>query len=248
MIKVKGVLLELCAENSYSIVDTRNDQYKRIRLYYDKSKVKLVEGMTVEFDLCTSALGNSYGKLVSVVERNDTLFNTEDRSKWYDWGQDEEADFIKKIVPQLKIDIRINPEKEKYEWAIDLYDYTNRRYADLKTQNTPFFTVGKYNYGRVKCDPAYSVTFNRKDYLHYKEKYPGCDIYFWVHWLQTQYRSYSVPEIYGVWRAPFQRMQITIESGIAPLHAYQNRVNDDHNAKDSYVFNLLDTNVFERLI
>ena len=32
------------------------------------------------------------------------------------------------------------------------------------------------------------------------------------------------------------------------LHAYMHRVNDDHNARESYLFNLADIAVFEKLI
>ena len=39
-----------------------------------------------------------------------------------------------------------------------------------------------------------------------------------------------------------------IENNQAPLHPYMHRVNDNHNAKDSYVFNLQDQEVFEQMI
>lgn len=127
-------------------------------------------------------------------------------------------------------------------------DYSNNRPADLKTQTTPFFKVSKYKYKGVRCDPAYSVTFNRKDYENYKQNYPNCDIYFWVCWKQLEYKGITVPKINGVWRGVFSKMAMCIESGSAPLHPYVHRKDDDHNAKDSFVFNLLDEEVFERLI
>ncbi len=97
-------------------------------------------------------------------------------------------------------------------------------------------------------NPTYTVTCNRKDYENYLERHPNCDIYFWVYWRQLTYRGISVNELYGVWRAPFSRMAQKIQAGEVALHHYMHRVNDDHNAKDSYLFNLADVDVFERLI
>lgn len=103
-------------------------------------------------------------------------------------------------------------------------------------------------YGGMPYNPTYTVTFNRKDYENYLERHPNCDIYFWVYWRQLTYRGISVNELYGVWRAPFSRMAQKIQAGEVALHHYMHRVNDDHNAKDSYLFNLTDVDVFERLI
>lgn len=92
--------------------------------------------------------------------------------KWYIWGESEENDFVKHIVPKLGIDLRINSEKAQNPWEIDLFDYTHNRYADLKVQNTPFFTAGRYMYGGMPYNPTYTVTFNRKDYENYIERRP----------------------------------------------------------------------------
>lgn len=244
---MEGILVEICPNEQYDIVDTRNSQYGRLRMYYSGVKEILDLNSTVSFDVKRSAVGNLYAKYIANVERNTAIFNTEDRNKWYAWGEEEEKDFITQIVPHLNLDIRINPEKEKCSWAIDLYDYTHSRPADLKTQNTPFFTVGKYRYKGAVCNPDYSVTFNKKDYENYKEHYPNCEIYFWVHWTQTQYKSITVHGINGVWRGDFSKMIACIESGKAPLHAYAHRVDDDYNAKDSYVFDLRDKDIFEQV-
>lgn len=244
---MEGLFVEICPTESYDIVDTRNKQYGRLRMYYNQLKANLALNTTVSFDIKRSASENIYAKYIATVERNAAIFNTEDRDQWYSWGENEENDFITHIVPHLNLDIRINPQKKTCSWAIDLIDYTNNRPADLKTQNTPFFTVGKYHYKGVPCNPDYSVTFNRKDYNNYRINYPNCDIYFWVHWIQTQYRNITVQEIYGVWRGNFSQMALCIENGDVPLHHYMHRVNDDHNAKDSYVFNLKDEDVFEKV-
>lgn len=203
---------------------------------------------TIEFDVAISRIGNRYAKFISVADRNRALFNTEDRTQWCVWGEGEENDFVEHIVPRLGIDLRINPEKAQKPWEIDLFDYTHNHYADLKTQNTPFFTAGRYMYGGVPYDPIYTVTFNKKDYENYIEKHSDCDIYFWVYWSQLAYRNIRVNELYGVWKASFQRMAEKIQAGEVVLHVYMHRVNDDHNAKESYLFNLADVAVFEKLI
>ena len=143
---MRGLIVECEDDKEFAIVDTRSDQHGRLHLYHGEPASTLAVGMTVDFELKVSGAGNTYAKLTSVIERNQALFSTEDRAQWYEWGEDAEADFVEKIVPQLGLDIRKNPEKERCSWAIDLFDYTNDRPADLKVQNTPFFTVAKYRY------------------------------------------------------------------------------------------------------
>ena len=245
---MEGLLVEIRNGDSYDIVDTRNNKYGRLRMYYNKLKKVIPLKSTVKFELKTSKEGNHYAKFISIVERNQVIFNTEDRQKWYEWGEEAESDFIAKIVPQIGDDIRINPNKDRCAWAIDLYNYTLNRPADLKTQNTPFFTASKYKYKGTTCDPTYSITFNRKDYNNYKAHYSDCDIYFWIHWKQLKYENKVVEEIYGVWMGNFSKMAECIESGSAPLHIYKHRRDDDYNSKDSYIFNLLDKEVFKQII
>lgn len=245
---MEGILVEQRPHQAYDIVDTRNDQYGCLRLYYDKRAGALPLNTTVSFLIRTSASGYPYAQLISVIQRNATRFHPEDRSKWYTWGEDAEAHFLQHIVPQLQVDLRIHPQKAACPWVMDFYDYTNHRPADLKVQNTPFFTVSKYRYRGRPCDPAYSVTFNRKDYEHYLSHYPDCDIYYWIHWTQREYRTITVPEICGVWRGAFSQMASCIQHRIAPLHPYLHRQDDDHNAKDSFLFDLRDAAVFERLL
>lgn len=148
----------------------------------------------------------------------------------------------------MHIDLRKNPAKILTPWEIDLYDYTNNHPADLKTQNTPFFTCGKYRYGSSSYNPQYTVTFNKKDFENYRDNHPDCDIYFWINWKQLHYYNITINPLCGVWRAPFAKMAKKITSGEVALHTYQHRINDDHNAKDSYLFSLDDTSIFERLL
>ena len=94
---MKGSIVQCDNGKKFVIVDTRNDQYGKLRLYHNEPPGSLTVGMTVDFELVTSRTGNVYAKLIRVVERNQAIFNTEDRSKWYEWGEDEEKDFIEKI-------------------------------------------------------------------------------------------------------------------------------------------------------
>ncbi len=253
---MEGILLSIDRAAKSGKVDTRNNDLGILTIYFgDLVPDDIREDCSVCFDIRKSAAGNLYAKFVSVVARNQTVFNTEYRDLWYTWGEDYEKDFIEKIVPRLDLDIRINPEKERCAWAIDLIDCTKQRYADLKVQETPFFSAGsaRYRYRGTRYDPTYTVTFNRKDYENYSKTHPDCDIYYWVNWKQLQYcfpsgYCVTVQPIRGVWRASFPAMRELIQRGDVSLHAYQHRVNDDHNARDSYLFLLTDTSVFTRLL
>lgn len=245
---MKGRMIEIFPDEKYGKVSTGNDEVGVLTVYFNDNMEALKVGNTIEFEVVTSKKGNKYAKFQAIVERNVTMFNTEERELWYTWGENEEVDFVSNVVPNLRLDIRMNPEKKERKWAIDLYDYTNDRPADLKTQNTPFFTAGQYNYHGVPYDPSYTVTFNKKDYENYSVNYPSCDIYFWVNWEQTSYKNIVVMEVQGVWRAHFERMVEKISAYEVALHSYKNRVDDDHNAKESYLFDLKDSTVFEKVL
>lgn len=245
---MEGILISLDPEAKRGRVDTRNDGIGILPIYFREIPESVKINCTVVFNVAISSGGRRYAKFISVADRNQALFNTEDRTQWYNWGEEEEKDFVKHIVPKLGIDLRINPEKVNKPWEIDLFDYTHNRYADLKSQKTPFFTAGKYMYGGVPYDPTYTVTFNKKDYESYREKHPDSDIYFWVYWMQLTYKNIRVNELYGVWRGSFSKMAEKIQAGEVALHVYKHRVDDDHNAKESYLFHLEDAAVFERLI
>lgn len=245
---MEGRLCSLDPEQKRGKVDTRNDEYGLLTIYFKTIPPDLKVGATVEFNVTTSRFGNLYAIFVSVVKRNKAQFNTEDRGKWYIWGEEREKDFISIICQATGRDIRINPDKAKHPWAIDLYDYTAMKPADLKTQRTPFFMAGKYWHDGFRYNPAFTVTFNRKDFERYKENYPLCDIYFWVDWKQCKYDNITIPHVCGVWRASFPEMAKKIQDQKVALHSYMHRKDDDHNAKDSFLFDLRDCVVFERIL
>lgn len=205
----------------------------------------LKKGDTVVFDFVPSPKGG-YAQNVRRLERNDAKFSTEDKGSWVEEGAGLEVEFVANIVPRLGRNIIINPEKERDPCVIDLWDCDRRRYADLKTQETPFFSAGK-KYSAFGYDPQYTVTFNHKDYQRYCRLYPGCDIYYHVNWRQTEGYGVRVEPMEGVWVASFADMRRLIEGGEVALHPYQFRRGDQINAKDSYLFDLRNP-VFTRLL
>ena len=158
--------------------------------------------------------------------------STENKEAYCRFGESKEVEFVNQVAGQYGLDATINPKKAKNKFAPDLI--VNGQEADLKTQLTPFFTAGRYG-----KNPQTTVTFNLKDYTRYKEKYPGIDIYFWVEFEDDSQFGASVSAMSGVWKTSLDKITELIESGDAPLHAYQRRVNDNRgNAKESFLIDL----------
>lgn len=157
--------------------------------------------------------------------------HTEDKDWWLHHGEKLEIDFVKICREQLKLDMVINPKKLTDPTVPDLL--VNGKLADLKTQNTPFFTASRYN-----IDPRFAVTFNRKDYQRYKQLYPEIDIYFWIDWTQLEYKSNKVEHLSGIFLLPFKDLESLIENG-AREHNYINRTDDViGNAKSSFILDI----------
>lgn len=253
---MRGRIFNLDRQNNRAKVDTRNDQYGVLTVYFSgRIPDNVCDDCTIEFDVILSQNGNYYAKYCHTIERNQAIYNTENRTQWYVHGETLENDFICECVPLIGRNIRRNPEKDIDPTVIDLMDYTDTpegEPCDLKTQNTPFFTAGKYCYQRegrrINYDPSYTVTFNRKDYERYRELYPDCRIYFWVQWQQQSGYGINIENVSGVWVAEFRVLSDRIEGNNVYLHAYLNRRTDDHNAQDSYLFDLNDNTVFKRLL
>lgn len=185
---------------------------------------------------------------VSLVERNGVAICTEDKLAWCKEGADLEIKFVRHIAPLLGRELIIHPEKATNPYYMDLLDTRTGLPADLKCQNTPFFTVGKKYPGFT---PTYTVTFNHKDYENYRINYPKSDIYWWVCWNQLKYDrqpEIQVEPLRGVWVSPVPLLDALIRSGGAPLHPYQHRKDDQINAKDSYVLDLCNSKTFTRLL
>jgi hypothetical protein len=157
------------------------------------------------------------------------VLNTEDKKSWIDWGVKKESDFLR--VCQ-KYDILSGIEKSSGPVYFPEFVYQDR-YLDLKTVHTPFFLAQrKYN-----IDPNFAVTLNKQDVTDCNIKYPKCQIVFWVNWKATTNFGVSVEKKQGIWFLSYEQMIDLVED--APLHAYQNRIDDTKgNAKDSYVLDL----------
>ena len=164
------------------------------------------------------------------------MHDTEDKQWWtIEWAKREHL-FVEKVCPELGLAGSINPAKLRDKYAPDLV--VDSRLADLKCQETPFFTARTYG-----IDSQFAVTFNRKDYSRYKQLYPDLIVYFWIDWQQSAMsirgKQYSVRPMAGIWRASFGTLMCRIESGDVPLHAYQRRQGDMRgNAKESYLFDV----------
>lgn len=168
---------------------------------------------------------------------NSVPHSTEDKGWWLRHGERLEVRFVQLARTKLELDAYINPAKADDPTVPDLI--VDGEVADLKTQNTPFFTAARYG-----LDPRFAVTFNRKDYERYKNRYPSIIVYFWIDWTQTEWNGYRVDYYGGIFRVPFTILARMIEHG-APEHRYKYRQDDNvGNAKTSYI---LDVRSFESL-
>lgn len=161
----------------------------------------------------------------------DTIHDTEDRSFWYVHGEQLEKQFVEFCNANTELQAQINPTKLVDKTVPDLL--MNGYLADLKSQNTPFFTADRYG-----IPAQYAVTFNRKDYERYSRLYPEIEIYFWIEWQQLEYRERKVKYMRGIYYAPFSYLKQLIEAG-APEHSYQRREREERsNALSSFVLDV----------
>lgn len=178
------------------ILRLKNKEIGDLSFYFEVNSCNMKKNQTVSFEVVTSKkTDKKYARNVTLVNRNRSKYNTEDKQKWCKEGEKLEIAFVENIVPKLSVKLDINPDKKINPCAIDLKDYTNNKYADLKSQNTPFFTAGKYSYGKqkkTKYAPQFTVTFNKKDYDNYKANHPDCDIYWCINWTQLTYGSTTI--------------------------------------------------------
>ncbi len=142
------------------------------------------------------------------------MHDTEDKLWWTEHGARMEARFVDEVAPQLGLDAVLNPAKASDPFAPDLI--VRGQLADLKVQNTPFFTAARYG-----LDPQHTVTFNRKDYLRYSELYPEIELFFWVAWTTLEWPARQprarVQKMAGLWEVPFARLARRVKDGEAPL-------------------------------
>ncbi len=82
---MKGILISLDWTAKRGQVDTRNDDIGILTIYFQEIPDAVQLNCTIEFDVVISRIGNRYAKFISVADRNQALFNTEDRTQWYVW-------------------------------------------------------------------------------------------------------------------------------------------------------------------
>lgn len=145
------------------------------------------------------------------------LHSPEDKSYWVKHGSNAEAQFAGPVF-QSGCAVIANPAKLNDIYSHDLFLMVP---ADLKTIRTPFRTADRYG-----ISSRTAITINRKDIERYEKYYPHIVLVFDI----------SYPEFRSIRYAPLRDIRKAIKAGIARLHSYQNRVQDEHgNAKDSYV-------------
>lgn len=170
--------------------------------------------------------------------------DTEDKSKWLEIGVELENRFVHFMAKHSHIDVQINPQKDADPTAPDLY-VPGYGLCDLKSQQTPFFTAGRYG-----IPPEHAFTINAKDIIRYRELYPQLGIFVWLNWennLASENRFRKIPYKWGVYFTRIQDLIRFIDNGIAKEHAYQRRaankdsflgkrgMNSSKNASSSYV-------------
>lgn len=175
-------------------------------------------------------------------EKNSEIpHDTEDKSWWLQHGENLELEFVAKCQNLLGLEIIINPIKQQDKTAPDLL--FQGQIADLKTQNTPFFSASRY-----RIDPRFCVTFNRKDFERYEAFYPEIIIFFWVDWKQLSYKEFSIDHLAGIYRIEFKQLREIVRKG-APEHTYLRRKDDTlGNAKSSFLFDVREmTNLTQKV-
>ncbi len=166
------------------------------------------------------------------MTNNKKPTDTENKTPWLELGEQREDVFIKEVAPKLQLEAEQTPRKKDDPTAIDMI--VNGAPADLKTQETPFFTSGK----TYDLPPQYTVTFNKNDHQRYKTK-ENVELYFWVRWRdETEGYGVEVDEMEGVWKIDHSTVTRWIAEGDTPLHQYRRRQGDTENARSSYLLDL----------
>jgi hypothetical protein len=165
--------------------------------------------------------------------------DTENREEWYGLSSLWEKKFCDEIAPHHGLCVQINPEKELDPTRPDLLTTLSdgsEVLSELKPQFTPFFKAKSI----YKVDPQYAFALNVRDIPDLPQK--GI-VYFWVRWNITQWTdnngyTYNVNSMDRVWYAQSKTVCRFIEIEQPPIHHYARRVDDPHNARRSYIFDI----------
>jgi|WetSurMetagenome_2_1015567.scaffolds.fasta_scaffold211281_2 hypothetical protein len=163
--------------------------------------------------------------------------NTEDKKYWIDKYTEKEFEFVKKMCDDIGMHTIINPDKKTDKYAPDIL--VRGVLSDLKYVGTPFYTSKKY-YG---IDPQHAVTFDDKDYIRYREKYPNIHIYFWVKYpaISGMFGGIriSLDPMDHVFHISFKDLRKMIEEKKVHHHLYKRREGDNSgNSRGCYVLDV----------
>jgi len=173
--------------------------------------------------------------------------NNQDKAKWCERGQEDEQAFLA-IAADYRLYLVEHPNKAGDIYETDYQLANGLMDVDLKHVTTPFFKAGNYGY-----DPDYTVTFNHKDYIRYRYKYPewGNDmaILFWVEWdAQTRF-DVNVADITGVWSLRLGHFDEMVRRGKLSCHSYLHRTGESGtNAKHSWLVDLRGCTQHEKIL
>ena len=174
--------------------------------------------------------------LFDSVARNQRM-NTEDKLSWCSEAEKDEKEFVKDRLPTLGLRGVVNPEKFTDPYTHDL---TILFQSDLKSVRTPLFKARELH----GIDPQYAVTFNKKDALRYRVKYPNIVVIFDVRWDQLEWTDkhgtvYKVEPMHATYAGFLDDIKNAVMKGGNQVVTYQRRVNDTSgNAKESFVFDV----------
>ena len=176
------------------------------------------------------------------MDRARPLSN-EDKQAWCVYGESRERLFCAYLI-RFGITAIVNPEKKADKYACDLlikYNNSVLQPADLKSVLTPFFKADEH-YG---LDPQYAVTFNHKDGVRYRERYPDIVVYFDVLFRRElsiktfQNEIKSVRPMHVVAMGSLNEVAAAIKACGNKEHRYKARVDDTcGNAKASWIFDV----------
>ena len=169
-----------------------------------------------------------------------SLTNTEDKQWWIKFGTAGEGNFLTMCREKGILEgLADNPAREKGPKYLPEFTYAGHL-LDLKGQGTPFFSSSRYG-----IPARYAVTLNARDVVDVKDKYPDCDIVFWINWVAVKYQQSNSPSIavdplHGVWRiTPATMFPLVAEAKEhGRLHQYQRRYQGGPNAPESYVLDV----------
>lgn len=167
------------------------------------------------------------------------MIDTEDKLAWCkQYGVKAELAFAAGRMLDVGLATYVNPLKNRDVFTHDLFTIFP---SDLKTVRTPLFKA-KELYG---LDPQYTVTFNHKDAVRYRDIYPNIVVIFDVRWDEANCKKqigsdhYQVHPMHVTYAGFLSDIRNAIKaSGNKQIEYARRRDDSSGNAKASYVFDI----------